>query len=674
MQDSSRSLFSTLKPKSSQALRLAVLTAMGGAASLGAQAQSVSGDNPAAVKAAVGIAVQDGIQILNSAQSQTSKKPQASQSSRKAQSTIASAAGNEPKRIGAYDENTLLAQSSTPATGDASTDQTSEAPELQEVVVTGSMIARPTAETAEAVTTISVDTLKAQGITTAEEALQRISANMTGNAYVTASAVTTFDGGAAYANLRGIGSNKTLVLLDGQRVATNVVTGDGIDLSTIPFAAIDNIEVLREGASSLYGTDAIGGVINFITKKNYQKGELDIDATKPEDGGGGGTDASVTLGHGSLADDGYNFLFAGDFNYGAELRAAQRPFADIGFVPGANLAGATTNNPYTTPGSFIDNAGNQYQVNYPSCPTNDHLTTYYPGECTYIYTTATDLIPRNIKESGLAELTKTLPGNNQLEIQYFYARSDLDTWAGPESYSALVTPASPYYPTVAESVCATAINPGCAGVPPVLGGDLTALWTDAGNSRNNEFVNTEQRLLLTFSGDNAGWDYATDFNFSLNHDNQYVAGYPDLSYIENGAGELDPSINPFGAQSAAGAALLRESYSEDGKVAVGTYREWIVDAHASHKLGDAFNAGREAAVAIGAQVEGEHVGYTTTPLATYLPPTPWEAGPRRPCLPRWTSRWASSSISRSRIVKTATAISAPPTTARCSCATSRRSS
>ncbi|WP_163447030.1 TonB-dependent receptor plug domain-containing protein, partial [Escherichia coli] len=71
-------------------------------------------------------------------------------------------------------------------------------------------------------------------------------------------------GGASFADLRGIGANKTLVLLNGRRLANNAIDGSAVDLNTIPFAAIDRVEVLRDGASALYGTDAIGGVINFI--------------------------------------------------------------------------------------------------------------------------------------------------------------------------------------------------------------------------------------------------------------------------------------------------------------------------------------------------------------------------------------------------------------------------
>src|SRR5271156_3446113 len=178
----------------------------------------------------------------------------------------------------------------------------SDTPELQEIVVTGSMIKRVNAETAEAVTVVKMDTLKDLGVTSVEQALSLITSN---NATITtASNVATFNGGASVAALRGMPASKTLVLLDGQRLANNVTLGNGVDLNTIPFAAIDHIEVLREGASSLYGSDAIAGVINFITKKNLEGGELNVNYSHPQHSGGFSDDADLTYGIGSLANDG----------------------------------------------------------------------------------------------------------------------------------------------------------------------------------------------------------------------------------------------------------------------------------------------------------------------------------------------------------------------------------
>src|SRR5580698_154923 len=216
-------------------------------------------------------------------------------------------------------------------------------PELQEIVVTGSMIKRTNAETAEAITILKSDDLKAQGIENVEQALNTLtSANPSVNI---ASAVGTFSGGGTYANMRGLGNGRTLVLLDGQRLAPNAFNGLGVDLSGIPFSAIDSVEVLREGASALYGSDAIAGVINFKTKKNFQGAELQINYDHPQQAGGSSGEADFTFGHGDLASDGYNLMITGTYSKQQELRATQRAFSATGFdpalgVPNTNYPGS----------------------------------------------------------------------------------------------------------------------------------------------------------------------------------------------------------------------------------------------------------------------------------------------------------------------------------------------
>jgi iron complex outermembrane recepter protein len=121
--------------------------------------------------------------------------------------------------------------------------------------------------------------------------------------------------------------------------------------------------------------------------------------------------------------------------------------------------------------------------------------------------------------------------------------------------------------------------------------------------------------LLTFSGTNAGWDYSADLNYSKNtNDNRWTGGIPDEAVLEPG-GTLSNLINPFGPQSAAGQALINSSYI-NGVYEVGEYTRWSVDGHASHPLGDAFNAGTPATVALGATISGEHYANATTPYNT----------------------------------------------------------
>jgi len=475
-----------------------------------------------------------------------------------------------------------------------------------EVVVTGTMIKRVNAETAEAITILKTDALKDQGVENMEQALSTLtSANPSVNI---ATAVGTFSGGGTYANLRGLGNGRTLVILDGQRLSPNAFNGLGVDVSGIPFSAIDSVQVLREGASALYGSDAIAGVINFITKKNYQGAQLQVNFDHPQQAGGGSGEADFTFGHGDLANDGYNFMITGSYSKQQELQAAQRAFAAQGFNPGGGVT--ATNFPGSWPGNVLDGNGNLWQSGYPACAGNPQLTTYF-GDCSYRYSAATDLLPESREISAMASFTKALPANNQVQIQYFWTQSELTAFAGPMFYFFQMDPASPYFPTASQLTC----NRGaanCGGLAPDLTDPINAIWTDPTNSRFAGNLNTEQRVLVTFSGSNAGWDYSAAFNYSRNHnDNRNVGGYPNEAVLAPD-GVLSNLINPFGPQSAAGQSLINSSYV-NGVYQVGQDTRWSIDGNASHPLGDAFNAGTPATVALGFTLNGERFTNATTP-------------------------------------------------------------
>ena len=481
----------------------------------------------------------------------------------------------------------------------------SDQTELQEVVVTGSMIKRVNAETAEAITVLKADSLKELGITNVEQVMSQITS---GNTSVNvASSVGSFSGGGTYANLRGLGNGRTLVLLDGERLANNAFNGNGVDLSGIPFSAIDTVEVLREGASALYGSDAIAGVINFKTKKNYQGGEINVNFDHPQEVGGGSGQVDFTVGHGDLVNDGYNLLITANYSKQQELRATQRGFSAYGFNPGGGVT--ATNYPGSWPGNVQDANGNLYQSGYPACAGNPQLTTYY-GDCSYRYSAATDLVPETHEISAMVEFTKALPANNQLQVQYFWTQSEVNAYSGPEFYDFQLNPASPYFPTAAQLTC----NRGAANctAPVDLADPINAIWTDPNNSRYGGNVNTEQRVLVTFSGKNAGWDYSASANYSTNtNDNRNTGGVPNEAVLAPG-GVLSTLINPFGAQSAAGQALIDSAYI-NGVYEVGKDTRWSIDGSASHPLGDAFNAGAPATFALGFTVNGERFTNATTP-------------------------------------------------------------
>ncbi len=225
----------------------------------------------------------------------------------------------------------------------------------------------------------------------------------------------------------------------------------------------------------------------------------------------------------------------------------------------------------------------------------------------------------------MVSLTKALPSNNQIQLQYFYTRSELTGFAGPMFYFFQMDPKSPYFPTAGQLTCSGGAA-NCSG-PPDLINPIDAVWSDPGNSRYGGNINSEQRLLLTFSGHNGGWDYNVIGNYSLNKNiNQNDGGYP-VEYAVNGyagpvlapgaGGILSNLINPFGPQSAAGQALINSTYLS-GTYLQGTDRRLSLGANASHELGDAFNSGTPAIFAIGAEVSAERFAAATTDYNTLV--------------------------------------------------------
>ena len=230
--------------------------------------------------------------------------------------------------------------------------QTDSAVKLERVEITGSSIKRIAAEGALPVQIITGEDLKRQGITTAEQLMSTLSSSSTGmdnlasNADVVTGAARG-NNGASAANLRGQGSASTLVLLNGRRVAAHGLNGGVVDLSSIPMAAVERIEILKDGASAIYGTDAIGGVINFILKKNYRGLEVQAFTDVTQQGGGNINRVNLSGGAGDLEKDKYNVLFSLARSQNQALFGDQRSFINT-FQPNRGLSVDTRGTPFAT--------------------------------------------------------------------------------------------------------------------------------------------------------------------------------------------------------------------------------------------------------------------------------------------------------------------------------------
>jgi iron complex outermembrane recepter protein len=241
------------------------------------------------------------------------------------------------------------------------------------VDVTGSNIKRVEGEGALPVTILTRSQIEKTGATNAMELLQVISSNnSSGNVSLgNVIGATTFSNQTA--SLRGLGGQRTLVLIDGQRVSSTggAISGaEGVNLSLIPFAAIERVEVLKDGASAIYGSDAIGGVINFIMRQDYRGAEGMIQYGVPtRSGGGDQLMASGAVGFGNLSKDRYNVFMSLAYTDQKNLEQRDRNFSNTSLIPNIGLFGISGNTfpAYISTGS--EALGPIGSVDFPSCPS-----------------------------------------------------------------------------------------------------------------------------------------------------------------------------------------------------------------------------------------------------------------------------------------------------------------
>ncbi|WP_426192370.1 TonB-dependent receptor domain-containing protein [Massilia sp. DWR3-1-1] len=237
---------------------------------------------------------------------------------------------------------------------------------MQRVEITGSSIKRIAKEGALPIQVITFEDMEKQGITSAEQLIRTISANGTGADNATSgnnvfgADADRVSGGASFASLRGLGPNSTLVLLNGRRIATHGGSGKAVDLNSIPLGAIARVEILKDGASAIYGTDAIGGVINFILRTNYVGNEISGTGSFTQDGGGAQKRASLLVGRGNLDTDSYNTLLSVTVDKNEKLASSQRDFAN-GYQPSRGLSPDTTGTPYA---NQLSGAGTALGTNF----------------------------------------------------------------------------------------------------------------------------------------------------------------------------------------------------------------------------------------------------------------------------------------------------------------------
>lgn len=239
---------------------------------------------------------------------------------------------------------------------DQEEEQQQEATTLERIEVTGSRIKRADVEGALPVTVIDRQDIELSGDVSVADFLRNTTFNSFGS-------FRPQSGSSAQAlaevSLRGLGGSRTLVLIDGRRAPVSPMTGSVQDLNTIPLAAVERIEILSDGASAIYGSDAIGGVVNIITRKDFNGVEVTLGMSEPKRPGGETEEGSIIFG---TSGDRGSMIAGVSYNNRGIIFQRERPWSSGGISTYSNNFMRANTAPGTlygfVPGSFLNHPTN----------------------------------------------------------------------------------------------------------------------------------------------------------------------------------------------------------------------------------------------------------------------------------------------------------------------------
>ena len=444
---------------------------------------------------------------------------------------------------------------------------------LERVEVTGSSIKRVDAENALPITIIRREEIERTGATTVQDLVNTISANNGGGYSLSGGLGDAARPGFSGASLRALGSANTLVLLNGRRLAVYAFDGGAVSLNDIPLELVDRIEVLRDGASSTYGSDAIAGVINLVTRRDFKGGVVSLNYLRPVHSGGRTYSGSATVGIGDLAADKFNIWASVGHGEDKGLKANERSFSSSAYRPDLGVNRLSSNAfpaNVATPGLASPGA-NFYNGGAGCLPPTSFGLNATDKRCRFDYASVIDILPEYKRDNALVKGTLDL-NVVQLGAEYSRVKNVTTFRISPTPASeattlngdpVLVSPSSPYYPTAWVA----------GNFPSLVGKPLNVYWrsVDAG-PRTNVATSIQDRLVLTAEGSVGKWDYGLGFISAKSKvTEKYTNGYLYEDKLLNTGGLLptdpnysaaaalttiNPLINVFGPNNAAGLAAI----------------------------------------------------------------------------------------------------------------------
>ncbi|MEK8034419.1 TonB-dependent receptor [Ideonella sp. DXS29W] len=499
----------------------------------------------------------------------------------------------------------------------------------QRVEITGSSIRRIEAEGALPITVISRDAIEKSSASSVTELIQALPAMTGGNFQQSSGSVNGNGFGNTTAAIHALDQKYTLVLLNGRRVAPfagfGASGGDGaVNLASLPLDAVERVEVLTDGASALYGSDAIAGVVNFITKKDLTQFGVFFNGSAPQEKGGNKWSAGISKGFGSLDSDGFNLLASYSHDVQEVLWAKDRDFSKKGGLITFNLDGKrvvfdqTSSN--SLPGSVYLDSGNSFSPYFDlngDCGADPNV--FVAGtKCRTNYAAMVQNLPESERDSFYLSGRMKLGDDNTLFAEALYSKFTMTAaFAPPAQPMGLGSNDLPGRPL--DILWNKYIVPyQTANNDTSTGGQMRYRAMEAG-PRTDDFVTEAQHYVLGMEGTLMGWDYGTSVVFSSNRDQDKLAGgYLDFNKFVDliASGQYDPLVPKEGQNL--DAALLSGTFLKS------TSTQNVFNLHGSK---DMFAMpGGNSVLGVGFDYAQQTLKQETSDLAQFGNGTPGQAG------------------------------------------------
>ncbi len=515
--------------------------------------------------------------------------------------------------------------------------QADDATVVQRVEVTGSSLRRVDAETSVPVQTITRAEIDTLGVTNTEELLNKVTAISQVGATTTAQGAGAATYGEATASLRGLGSSRTLILVNGRRVANYATDGTSVDINSIPLAAVERVEVLKDGASGLYGSDAIAGVINFILRKNVNGVELSAYYGLPTSSGGGkSTKGSMLFGFGDLDKDRFNVMASLDASKDSAIYGRQRSYADrswdnggafdISATPSGTLTtynpGATPHDPLLSNGTSLGNP-----LSPGKCGANGSDYNALENTCRFNSSPYVPLTPDVNRINGQLSLQSLLNDTTTFFAEGFLSNTKTVVTEQPSPYSnsflstdaafqakginpsIVLNPTNPAYPLAYLQSYDAAHGTHIAGTPV----SVSYRAYDGG-----ERIHTDNSTLVHFATGLEGSLADTDYKISYAHNSSQVSestqsGYQSQTALVQLLSGND-AFNPFVQYQSPALAAQIAATNYVGNIVSSTLATDSIDGQLTHDL---FKLpGGEMTGAIGVSFRKEKLDFD--PSAAYV--------------------------------------------------------